>query len=326
MSPLVIGVIAFIVVVWVVFLVAAFVVYRRQSTVEERLGEFTRGSQVVAAPTAEAAGPRMGVLLEGLNRALAERGFADSIKRDLARADIKLSVVEYLIVQVLLGVVVGLVAGFLRQDLIVGLIAGAIASLIIVPQWVKYQQRSRLNRFDSQLSDMLNLVVNGLRAGYSVNQALESVSRELPPPISVEFRRVVQEMQLGLPPDSALANLTRRIPSKDLDFVVTAMNIQREVGGNLAEILDTISYTIRERVRIRGEIQTLTAQGMMTGYVISFLPVGLGLFLYFLNPKYIGEFFKNDNFWICGWGMIILAALLIVIGFAIVRKIVDIEV
>ena len=109
----------------------------------------------------------------------------------------------------------------------------------------------RLTRFNDQLSDMLNLMVNGLRAGYSTLQAMEAVSKELPTPISDEFRRVVQEMQIGIPMDTALQNLLRRIPSDDLDFVVTAINVQREVGGNLSEILDTISFTIRERVKIK---------------------------------------------------------------------------
>jgi tight adherence protein B len=125
--------------------------------------------------------------------------------------------------------------------------------------------------------------------------------------------------------EQALSNLTRRIPSKDLDFVVTAMNVQREVGGNLAEILDTISHTIRERVRIKGEIATLTAQGMMTGYVISLLPIGLALFLFLVNRAYMMQMFESRNL-LCGIIMIVTALLMIGSGFAIVMKIVDIEV
>jgi tight adherence protein B len=194
------------------------------------------------------------------------------------------------------------------------------------------QQGGRLARFDNQLGDMLNLVVNGLRAGYSVMQALESIGRELPDPLASEFRRVVQEMQIGLPMEAALANLTRRIPSKDLDFVVTAMNVQREVGGNLAEILDTISFTIRERVRIKGEIASLTAQGMMTGYVISALPIGLGLLLFVINRQYMLQFFLNpetmqrDQWFLCGIGALATVLIMIGVGFSIVMKIVDIEV
>ena len=139
---------------------------------------------------------------------------------------------------------------------------------------------------------MLNLMVNGLRAGYSTMQAMEAISKELPSPISDEFRRVVQEMQIGIPMEAALENLLRRIPSHDLDFVVTAINVQREVGGNLSEILDTISFTIRERVRIKGEVRMLTAQVRTSGTVFSFIPFVLTLVLWFFNPEYLMSF--ND--------------------------------
>ncbi len=134
---------------------------------------------------------------------------------------------------------------------------------------LKRQQAKRLQRFEGQLADMLNLMVNGLRAGYSTMQAMESVSKELPSPISDEFRRVVQEMQIGLSMMESLGNLLRRIPSPDLDLVITALNVQRDVGGNLAEILDTISYTIRERVRIKGEIRVLISQVLYSGRFLS---------------------------------------------------------
>ena len=146
---------------------------------------------------------------------------------------------------------------------------------------------------------MANLMVNGLRAGYSTMQAMEAVSKELPAPISDEFRRVVQEMQLGVNMQTALDNLLRRIPSDDLDLVVTSINVQREVGGNLAEILDTISYTIRERVRIKGEIRVLTTQVMYSGRFLSLLPLIVMGVLYLLNREYMMEFStrKQQRFW-----------------------------
>jgi tight adherence protein B len=134
---------------------------------------------------------------------------------------------------------------------------------------------------------------------------------------------------LGLPQEAALANLVRRMPSADLDFVVTAINVQREVGGNLAEILDSISYTIRERVRIKGEIATLTAQGQITAWVISLLPIGLALFLFVINRSYMMNLFGPPMVFglpICGLIMIFTALVMIGIGFAIVQKIVDIEI
>lgn len=325
--------------VWGVGIGGYFFFARRQAAVvEDRLGQIGKVAQAPtptkAQPAKEKASP-VGALFDGI---VSRFSFADNIKRDLARADIKLTVGEFVALHIIMLFAVGGLGWFLGGGLqepagAVTLIfagVGAIVGLFVPRFYVGSQQSARLKNFDNQLGDMLNLVVNGLRAGYSVMQALESVAREMPPPIAVEFRRLVQEMQLGIPMEAALANLTRRIPSKDLDFVVTAINVQREVGGNLAEILDSISHTIRERVRIKGEIATLTAQGMMTGYVVSLLPIGLGLFLYLVNRPYMELFWTADphifGIPVCGVSMLVAAALMIGIGFAIVMKIVDIEV
>jgi tight adherence protein B len=204
-------------------------------------------------------------------------------------------------------------------------ILAAIVGYAVPNFYVKAAQGSRLKQFDNQLTDMLNLMVNGLRAGFSTLQAMEAVSRELPRPISVEFHRVVQEMQLGLQMEEALEHLMRRIDSDDLDLVVTAINVQREVGGNLAEILDTISHTIRERVRLKGQISALTAQGRATAWVIAALPIILVLLLFVLNRDYIMTLFTEENR-MCGVPMIIFAGILIVSGFIAVQKIVAIDI
>ena len=166
-------------------------------------------------------------------------------------------------------------------------------------------------------------MVNGLRSGYSVLQAMEAVSREMPSPIASEFGRVVQEVQIGLPLEQALGNMLRRIKSDDLDLVITAISVQREVGGNLAEILDVISFTIRERVRIKGEVRTLTAQGRYSGYVISLLPIGLALVLFCVNKPYVERLFTSG---FCGWAMVVCGLLMIGTGFIAIQKIVTIEV
>jgi tight adherence protein B len=165
-------------------------------------------------------------------------------------------------------------------------------------------------------------MVNSLRAGYSTMQAMEVISNEMPAPISEEFTRVVMELQLGVSFDTAMANLMRRVPSGDMDLVVTAMSVQREVGGNLAEVLDAISFTIRERVRIKGEIKTLTAQGRMTGYVVTGLPFALGGFIYAVNPEFMGVLFTET----CGIIMLVISLFLIGLGYFVINKIVDIEV
>jgi tight adherence protein B len=172
---------------------------------------------------------------------------------------------------------------------------------------------------------MLNLMVNGLRAGFSTMQAMEAVSSELPAPISDEFHRLVQEMQLGLPMERALSNLYRRIPSDDLDLIIAAINVQRDVGGNLAEVLDTISYTIRERVRIKGEIRVLTSQVMYSGRFLALLPLILSGVLWFVNRSYMMTFFQ-PNTRICGFIMLGIAALMVAMGYFVMTRIAQIEV
>jgi tight adherence protein B len=327
MSPLSLAIIIGIVLLNLVVIGAFVLLDRRRTVVEQRLGQITQSAQIIstaAAPTERRTSP-FGQLV---NRALIGRGFGERIQRDLARADLKLNVAEYLALHILLGFGFFAVGYILGHGWFLGIVFG-IAAFFVPRMYVGYLQTKRLRTFDNQLGDMLNLTVNGLRAGYSSMQAQESVARELPPPISVEFHRVVQEIQLGLPQEGALANLTRRVPSADLDFVVTAINVQREVGGNLAEILDNISYTIRERVRIKGEIATLTAQGQITAWVIALLPIGLALLLYVLNRSYMQNFFGPPivfGFPLCGLAMLLTALIMIVVGFAIVQKIVDIEI
>ena len=321
------SVIGGVVVLWVVIVGGYVLLGRRQAVVEERLGQFTQSGQAAVA-AAPAPGGRASPFGELLNRAVAGFRFAENIKRDLARADLRFTVGEYLAVIVIVAVALTFLGWFLGRSLLFGVVAG-LGGLFLPRLYVGSQQGQRLRNFENQLGDMLNLVVNGLRAGYSAMQAMESVARELPPPISLEFFRVVQEIQLGVPQEAALANLLRRMPSKDLDFVITAINVQREVGGNLAEILDNISYTIRERVRIKGEIETLTAQGQITAWVISLLPIGLGLLLFLINRSYMMNIFGPPIMFgipICGIAMIGTALIMIGTGFAITQKIVDIEV
>jgi len=162
---------------------------------------------------------------------------------------------------------------------------------------------------------------------------MDSVGNEMPDPIAEEFQRVVREIQLGIPQERAMNNMVRRIPSDDLDLMITAINVQHEVGGNLAEILEVISFVIRERVRIAGEIKTLTAQGMLGGYIISLLPIVLGLILFAMNQEYIGRMIfacegggTSCAAQPCGWIMTGVALIMIVIGFAAIQKIVKIEV
>jgi len=273
---------------------------------------------------------RPSALTEWLNGQVSTTNFGSKTADKLARADLKLKPGEYLSVMVIASIGTGVLAWVLfgKMELnILGLvffIAGLIGGIFVPGIFVSRLQNKRLKDFNAQLPDMLNLMVNGLRAGFSTMQALESVSKELPAPISSEFHRVVQEMQLGIPMEAALDNLLARIPSEDLDLVITAVNVQREVGGNLAEVLETISHTIRERIRIKGEIKTLTTQVTASGRLLAAMPVFLLGALYLLNRDYVMTFFQ-DPIW-CGASMLGCSGLLIIAGIIIMNKIADIEV
>lgn len=290
-----------------------------RSVVDQRLGNLT------AVEREEKKTRGVSPLTEWLNARVERSNLGERLAKQLARADLKLKGGEFIALMVIMAFIVGLLVWYLTQQQILFGILGAGVGSFLPFIYVRSQQGKRLIRFNEQLGDMLNLMVNGLRAGYSTLQAMEAVSKELPPPICDEFRRVVQEMQLGIPMERALDNLLRRIPSDDLDLCITAINVQREVGGNLAEILDTISYTIRERVRIKGEIRTLTAQQKYSGKFLALLPVIVVAILYLLNPTYMNEFFAPSS-QPCGYIALGVTIALIVSGYFAMNKLADIEI
>jgi tight adherence protein B len=298
--------------------------YERK-TVEERLGRYLEKQ-----PDNVAAGPRERSTPIGdwLEKRLEKTSRGGGISRELARADLKLKPVEY-IATILISMVLTAVVFWFFMDrgnqVPFFTIIGAIVGLFLPRMYVKRLQTKRIRLFDSQLADMLNLMVNGLRAGYSNLQAMEAVSREMPSPICDEFRRVVQEIQIGLTMEEALENLLRRIPSPDLDLVVTAMNVQREVGGNLAEILDTISYTIRERVRIKGEIRVLTSQVMYSGRFLALMPLLIAGVLWLVNRPYMMQFF-NPETRLVGIIALVISGLMIMSGYFVMTRIANIDI
>lgn len=265
--------------------------------------------------------PPESFIVSRVDQVIQRQGFAQRLARDLARADIKLTAGEFLILQFLTTASGGF-AGYLLsgKSLLLGLV-GLFTGYFIPRLWLNRRIAARLGAFNSQLPGTIDLLANSLRAGYSLLQAMETVSREAPEPTATEFRRVVREVGLGLSPQEALGHLVRRMQSDDLELMVTAINIQHEVGGNLAQILESIAHTIRERVRIKGEIATLTAQQVVSGYIISALPILLGLVLYLINQEYIMGMF--EGIFIC---IPIIGALMIIVAFLIIRRITAIEV
>jgi tight adherence protein B len=243
-----------------------------------------------------------------------------SVAEQLLRADLKLRTSEYFMIQLGSAVLVGLIV-YLRFQSLFGLLA-AFLGYLAPGFYVKYRINKRLKAFNNQLGDTLTLLSNAIKAGYSFAQAIDTVAKNAVAPIADEFGRAVREMNLGGSPDEALSNITKRIASADFDLVATAYAIHRTVGGNLAEILDNIAYTIRERVRIKGEIATLTAQARASGTLITFLPIVLAAFMFFVTPTYFRPMFSS----IVGWALLVFGGFMIFIGNLIIRRVVAIEV
>ena len=249
-----------------------------------------------------------------------DKRFATKVQRDLARANLKLRVAEYYYIRIGVSLALGVLL-FVFRDPVSGVI-GFVLGYFLPRFWIGRRISGRLSSFNKQLPDTITLLSNSLRAGSSFLQSIELVSREGNPPMSEEMGRVVREVNLGLGMEEALHNLVRRIKSDDLDLMVTAIGIQQQVGGNLAEILDTIAFTIRERVRIKGDINTLTAQGRVSGYLVAFLPIALGAALNAINPSFMEPLFTET----IGRILIGVGVVMMIIGFLAIRKITDIKV
>jgi tight adherence protein B len=272
--------------------------------------------------------------LQQLNKVVEQRDFGTNLAREIARADLRLKPSEYLVIWAgcilgvpLVMVLLSVALPTLRNPLF--LLIGAVIGFFLPRMWLGRRKSGRLKSFNKQLPDTITLIANALRAGSSFLQAIELVVRESRPPISTEFGRVIREVNLGLSFDVALENMVRRVRSDDLELMATAIAIQHTVGGNLAEILDSIAFTIRERVRIQGEIQTLTAQQRLSGYVVGFLPIALAGFLFIAAPGFMQPMFDARASLIgLPAGVIILAVggFAMFLGFMFIRRIVDIEV
>lgn len=272
--------------------------------------------------------------LNQLNKVVEQRDFGANLAREIARADLKLKPSEYILIWI--GTTIGVPLGMLVLSAAlpslgnpIFLLIGLLIGFMLPRFWLGRRKSSRINAFNKQLPDTITLIANALRAGSSFLQAIELVVRESRPPISTEFGRVIREVNLGLSFEVALENMVRRVRSEDLELMATAISIQHTVGGNLAEILDSIAYTIRERVRIQGEIRTLTAQQRLSGYVVALLPIGLAGFLFIAAPSFMSPMF-DDRVSLIGLpgGVVILitGGFMMFLGFMFIRRIVAIEV
>ena len=260
-------------------------------------------------------------VLTHLSQYVVDQPTVGSLHIQMQQAGIPLKGSEFLVLSVGLSLIAGLVSFILSGgSLSISLVMGALTYLAF---WldVKRKTANRLSRFNPQLGEALTLMANALRSGFSFLQAVEVISREMPSPIADEFSRFLNETRLGMTTEEGLRNLITRVPSGDLDLVVTSVLIQRQVGGNLTEILDNIGQTIRNRQKMKDEIRTLTAQGRASGWIMGLMPVTLLGILYLLTPDYVGILFTDPL------GIMLLGGAFVMqlIGVWIIGRIVSID-
>jgi tight adherence protein B len=279
-----------------------------------------------AQPVGEAAAtPGTGWIPENVTkfgtRFAESRGFSEKLDAQLEAAGVSLRSGEFVVASVVAALVFGVLgAALLRSSLlalVVAVIGGAVPTFLL-----KNALRKRAEKLRDQLPDVLTIMASSLRAGHSFLQSLDTVAKEIAQPAAAEFQRVVAEIRLGRPAEDALEALAERVGSPDFKWAVLAVNIQREVGGNLAEILDNVADTLRERAMLRRQIRVLTAEGRLSAWVLALLPLAIGLYMAAVNPDYIGLLVTTTY----GIIMLIVAAILLGLGVFWMRKIVDIDV
>ena len=322
MDPTITAVVAFIMVAGVI-LAVAFMLRDKPSDIaagrlEAIVGKGIRGGKESSAD----------LLLKQALQEVDKKNLLDAITPSLASLDRVFEQADANIrPSALFALAIGMaMAGALLSALIARTIfvapVGALIFIGLPWLWLWNKRRTRLKKFSSQLSDALELVARALRAGHSLAAGMHVVAEEMPPPISKEFGRVYEEQNLGIPLEEALRGITNRVPNLDLRFFVTSVAIQRQTGGDLAEILDKIGHVIRERYRILGQVKALTAEGRLSGIVLIALPFGLFAFMLHMKPDYVSMLWTDP----LGIKMSIGALIMQVVGAYAIKKIVDIKV
>ncbi len=238
----------------------------------------------------------------------------------LASAGVPMRAEEFLLIWVLLAFIPSALSALFEAHLLVTITLTGIG-LSVPPLYVHQSRQKRLRAFEKQLHPAITSISNCLKSGLTFQQGMQNVAEQMPEPISREFARVIREMQLGSTSERALTNLARRVPSADVKLMVTAILISQQVGGSLSSVLESIAQTVQDRIKVKEEVHTITSTGRMSGMVIGFLPIGLGVLLMLINPDYMSMFFTTTE----GRYMLLAAAALEAIGFVFIRKIVSVK-
>ncbi|MBX3014638.1 MAG: type II secretion system F family protein [Caldilineaceae bacterium] len=263
---------------------------------------------------------RRNVLSDQVNQKLGRLSMTARLERQLAAADIKITAAEFIMIRFALVVILFLLGWMISGYLLGGLLLSGFGWLI-PGIYLKNAQAKRSREFAAQLPDMLNLLVGSLRAGYGLLHACNVVKDEMPEPISSEFTRVIREVSLGFNITTAFDHMVARLDDEDLSLIVTSIHVQNEVGGSLADVLESISSTIRERIKLKGQIRVMTSQQRATGWVLTGLPLATGTMLMMLNPDYMMEMFQP------GWPILIpiSATIMVFLGNIVMRWVMQID-
>jgi tight adherence protein B len=314
MQPILIAVGAFVLVALVVLLIGYL--FTGKSRARGQLERYTSSPEQPPLVTTHAPGDR----LPTVSRMLSSRGVTETLMLEISRAGLKWRPSEFAVLVAACTIVPMFITFVIGIQPLMVILVGLIGFFIPIC-YLKTRQQMRMKAFNDQIADALSLMASSLRSGYSFMRALQVVSTEMPAPICEEFARVIDECNVGVPTEDALGHLVQRVQSYDMELVVTAVTIQIQLGGNLAEILDTIAETIRERVRINGEVAALTADGRLSGTILIALPILLGLVIYLISPGYLAPLLNEHT----GRVLLAVAGGSMVFGALVIRKMLQID-
>ena len=260
-------------------------------------------------------------LADRMTKRLSRMSFGERLEHQLTAANSNMSVGEFVMIRLAITLWAFLLGWFIARQPVAGILLAAFG-WIGPGMWLNAKKNRRAKLFGDQLPDMLTMMTGSLRAGYGLLYAITVVEKEMPEPIATEFGRVLKETALGYSLSDALDHLVERVQNDDLELIVTAVHIQSEVGGSLADVLETISRTIRERIQLKGQIRAITSQQKMTGTVLSALPFVMGTLLFLISPDYMSGILQP------GWPMLlpIAAVVMVVLGNVVMRQVTKIEI
>jgi tight adherence protein B len=317
---------------FLVFLFALFLVFgayllatqgsdAKRDRLRQRLSEALLYSSHTEDPEVVLARNELTTEIPVLNRLFIRLQVATRLKSMLDQADLHLTVTRLVMFSAMAGILAALAASVVMVSAVLIVFCGLIAASVpFVHVW--WKRKKRFDRFLENLPDALDLISRALSAGHAFSEALQMVSMEMPEPVATEFRKTYEEQNLGLSLKLALENLIQRMPLLDLRMCVTAVLIQRETGGNLAEILEKVAYTIRERFRIMGDLKTLTTSSRLSAWILCGIPILVSIAVTAMNPEYMSILWKDQR----GHMLIAVALFMQISGMLIVRKILNIKI